>query len=103
MYKPLPDGLTIQISSIEGLGLFATKEFEEQFVLGVSHIAYENFSDGYIRTPLGGFYNHSDTPNCILHNGYSNSGQIVYKQLVTIKRIYSGEELTAGYTLYEIT
>ena len=28
MYRPLPDGLTIKDSDVQGLGLFATKDFE---------------------------------------------------------------------------
>ena len=28
MYKPLPDGLTIAKSNVQGLGLFATKDFD---------------------------------------------------------------------------
>ena len=27
MYKPLPDGITIKYSKIQGLGLYATKDF----------------------------------------------------------------------------
>ena len=27
MYKPLPDGLTIKNSDVQGLGLFATQDF----------------------------------------------------------------------------
>ena len=35
MYKPLPDGLTIKKSDVQGLGLFATKDFEAEVVLGI--------------------------------------------------------------------
>ena len=28
MYKPLPDGITIQESKVQGLGLFATQDFQ---------------------------------------------------------------------------
>ena len=34
MYRPLPDGLTIKESNVQGLGLFATKDFDEDIVLG---------------------------------------------------------------------
>ena len=30
MYRPLPDGLTIKESNVQGLGLFATKDFESR-------------------------------------------------------------------------
>ena len=63
MYKPLPDCLTIKKSSIEGLGLFATKDINTNTFIGLTHIKDKNFENGYIRTPLGGFYNHSMKPN----------------------------------------
>ena len=62
MYRPLPDGLTIKNSPIEGLGLFATKEIKANSFIGVTHIRDEQFENKYIRTPLGGFYNHSNDP-----------------------------------------
>ena len=64
MYKPLPDGLTIKESQVQGLGLFATKDFDADVVLGIVHILNKNFPHGSIRTALGAFYNHSDEPNC---------------------------------------
>ena len=63
MYKPLPDRLTIKKSPIEGLGLYATKKIEANCFIGLTHIQDTNFENGYIRTPLGGFYNHSNEPN----------------------------------------
>ena len=65
MYRPLPDGLTIKSSPIEGLGLFATTEIKANSFIGVTHIRDEQFENKYIRTPLGGFYNHSNSPNVI--------------------------------------
>ena len=62
MYRPLPDALTIKSSPIEGLGLFATKEIKANTFIGITHIRDEQFENKYIRTPLGGFYNHSDNP-----------------------------------------
>ena len=62
MYRPLPDELTIKHSPIEGLGLFATKEIKANTFIGITHIRDEQFENKYIRTPLGGFYNHSDSP-----------------------------------------
>ena len=38
MYKPLPDGLTVKPSNVQGLGLYATKDFEADTVLGIVHI-----------------------------------------------------------------
>ena len=65
MYRPLPDGLTIKNSPIEGLGLFATKNIKKNSFIGITHIRDEQFENKYIRTPLGGFYNHSNKPNVI--------------------------------------
>ena len=65
MYRPLPNGLTIKNSSIEGLGLFATTNIKKNTFIGVTHIRDEQFENKYIRTPLGGFYNHSNDPTVI--------------------------------------
>jgi len=65
MYRPLPDGLTIKNSPIEGLGLFATTDIKKNSFIGITHIRDEQFENKYIRTPLGGFYNHSNEPTVI--------------------------------------
>jgi SET domain-containing protein len=96
MYKPLPSFLTIKKSTIHGLGLFTEKDLFSDIVLGITHIRDERFEDGYIRTPLGGFFNSSQNPNCeVIHIGD-------FILLKTIKDIEAFEELTASYTLYEI-
>ena len=38
MYKPLPDGLTIKESDVQGLGLFATKNFDADGLFIKKHI-----------------------------------------------------------------
>ena len=65
MYRPLPKELTIKNSPIEGLGLFANEDIKANTFIGVTHIRDEQFENKYIRTPLGGFYNHSNKPNVI--------------------------------------
>jgi len=97
MYRPLPKFLTIKPSEIEGLGLFATEDIDDNYPLGVTHVADDRFDDGYIRTPLGGFFNHSETPNCEI---VDDGDHLI---LITIKKIKAGEELTAKYTLYDPT
>ena len=62
MYRPLPKELTIKDSLIEGLGLFSKVKLKKNSFLGVTHIRDELFESKYIRTPLGGFYNHSNDP-----------------------------------------
>ena len=97
-YRPLPDSLTIKDSSIHGLGIFATCDIPEKTVLGIAHVKmveWLNFPQDYCRTPLGGFYNHSDTPNCET----SKEGRYLY--IITITDIKEGEEITATYTLYD--
>ena len=95
-YKPLPDCITIKESNIEGLGLFATCDIKEGHEFGVTHFKNYWFEDGYIRTPLGGFFNHSDNPNCEAYR------QNQYVKLRSIKPIKKGEELTAKYWLYNM-
>ena len=63
MYRPLPVELTIKNSKIEGLGLFATVKIKKNSFIGLTHIRDEMFEGKYIRTPLGGFYNHSKDSN----------------------------------------
>ena len=94
MYKPLPDSLTIKQSKIEGLGLFAKEDIKENTGLGLTHIVGINGS--LYRTPLGGFYNHSNEPNCIK----VKAGQ--FFKLITIKDIKENEEITVSYTFYKI-
>jgi len=65
MYKPLPKQLTIKKSPIEGLGLYATADIKKNSFIGVTHVRDEQFENKYIRTPVGGFYNHSNEPNVI--------------------------------------
>jgi len=97
MYRPLPFYLTIRPSPIEGNGLFTIEDIDNKHVLGITHVFDERFSDGLIRTPLGGFFNHSETPNCeIFQEGD-------YLKLRTIRNIKAEEELTATYTLYDPT
>ena len=99
MYRPLPDGLTIKESNVQGLGLFATKDFDAEIILGIVHILDKNFPHGAIRTALGAFYNHSEDPNCKNVKGYCHQKPVCY--LMTTRSIKAGEELTAKYTLYK--
>jgi len=95
MYRPLPDCLTIDKSTIEGVGLFAKEEISKGVYLGITHIQTEKYN--LVRTPLGGFINHSDTPNCKI----KKDGNAKY--LTTLVDIKSGEELTVKYTMYDPT
>ena len=95
MYTPLPDDITIKESSINGLGLFATEDISANIVIGKIHVPSEKEENGYFRTPLGGFGNHSDDPNCfklLMEDGVWWIG--------ASKDIEPGAELTWTYTLY---
>jgi len=102
MYRPLPKYLIIKPSLIEGLGLFAIQKIPLGTDLGMTHIYDERFPDNYIRLPLGGFFNHSNNPNCkIIEQSIDELGNVIpHLRLITLKDIIAGEELTAFYTLY---
>ena len=106
MYKPLPDSLTIKQSGINGLGLFARESLKQGTNLGMSHL---KIKDNLFRTPLGGFINHSDTPNCVkaellMTNENHPKQKFDYKKwnLVTLRDIKKGEEITVRYTFYNV-
>ena len=94
-YNPLPIFCTIKPSFINGLGLFATREIRKDTELGISHIEVDNT---LYRTALGGFINHSDTPNCLKEENIFTYNLF----LKTTKDIKEGEELTLNYTLYRM-
>ena len=101
MYKPLPESVAVKESPIHGYGLFAIADILYGTALGVSHVFAVGFNDNYIRTPLGGFINHSDTPNCIKVESHEDS-TLTYYILQTTKDIKKGEELTVTYTIYNV-
>tara|TARA_Y100000114_G_scaffold26942_1_gene22620 strand:- start:27 stop:335 length:309 start_codon:yes stop_codon:yes gene_type:complete len=92
-YRPLPSNLTIKLSDIEGFGIFAIDDIKKQTNLGLSHLILD---EEIIRTPLGGFINHSDNPNC----QKVETDNKFY--LHTITDIKNGEELTLKYTFYKL-
>ena len=97
MYKPLPDYIIIKESPISGQGLFATEKIKAHTLIGITHHSRKESEDGYIRTPLGGFGNHSNNPNCfkLLMEGDT-------WWIGASKDIKPGEELTWQYTLYDV-
>ena len=106
MYKPLPHGLFIEESSINGQGLHTNIKLAEGTNLGMSHIELGKI---LLRTPLGGFINHSDDPNCVKIESVTRQRvnplydhDFTKWDLVTIKDIDAGEELTVRYTFYKI-
>ena len=96
-YRPLPKQVTIKESVIDGLGLYSTESLYPGQYLGITHVANDRFENGYIRTPLGGFINHSDTPNCEVREDVDRS-----LMLFTLRQILPNEELTLKYNLYKV-
>jgi len=97
-YNPLPEYLTIGPSDIHGAGILAKEDIPGEVVIGISHVYDPNFQHDYIRTPLGGFVNHSENANCELVEDENDD----YKRLKTLRKIEQGEELTLKYSLYDI-
>ena len=94
-FEPLASSLTIKKSPIHGLGLFAITKISSQTELGISHVKDGRFSHGYIRTPLGGFFNHSKKPNC---EAIYDGDFIIIK---TLRNINLGDEITVDYTKHD--
>ena len=93
MYQPLPREVQIKMSKIHGEGLFAKEDIDDNTKIGLGWLIV---GPELIRTPLGGFVNHSDEPNTIKiqkDNRY---------YLYTIRDIKKGEELTLKYTFYSV-
>ena len=101
MYKPLPKELRLGFSDIHDIGVFAKESIPKGTNLGMSHMKVK---DTIFRTPLGGFLNHSDHPNCEKVKLKFKEPDYVFNKwnLVTIQDIKEGEELTLTYTFYKI-
>jgi len=93
-YKHLPKCLTIRHSNIDGLILFATEDIPGAVYLGETHFKIDATED-WLRTPLGGFINHSEASNASIELLDNN-----LRGLTTKRNILEGEEITVTYTLY---
>ena len=92
-YQALPKSLHIQDSTVAGQGLFAKEDIPAGTHLGMSHLVINEI---IYRTPLGGFINHSDDPNCIK---YYEDG---FYFIRTKEAIKPNEELFLKYTFYKV-
>jgi hypothetical protein len=90
-YRPLTDNLTIKESKINGLGLFATKDIPINYNFGITH---HWLDEECIRTPLGGFVNHSENPNAFI----VDDGEI--RTMYSVRAIKKDEEILVYYKLY---
>ena len=105
-YRPLPPELRLGFSDIEGIGVFAKKKIEKGHNFGMSHL---KIGTRLIRTPMGGFINHADYPNCFKTKlFYTNEDDPKIKMdysvwnLIALDDIKEGEELTVTYTFYKL-
>jgi hypothetical protein len=110
-WHPLPPFLKVRDSKIHGQGLFTKKALYKGHDLGLSHLQVHpvhRLHNNLLRSPLGGYINHSCKPNCKLETKYQivdildTYGKIVYIEqisyhLVTIVNVKRGEELTLDY------
>ena len=92
-YQALHAWLHIKDSEIAGQGIFAREDIPSGMILGMSHLIVDNV---IYRTPLGGFINHSEDPNC---EKWCENDKYFVKTITPIK---SGEELFLKYTFYSV-
>ena len=96
-YNPLPDEVCIKESPVHGHGIFASQDIKRNTDLGATHIKVPMILT-YIRTPLGGFINHSEKPNCILDCTQDWDDSLVYN-IIAKQAIAEGEELLLDYNV----
>ena len=63
-------------------------------------MSHMKFNGALLRTPLGGFINHSNTPNVVKVE--LKADQYKKWSLVTLRDIKKEEELTIRYTFYNV-
>ena len=74
-------------SHIHGVGVFTPVDLKKGYIIGVSHARY----DGFWYMTTHGYYNHSESPNCVIETR-DNINLIIAN--VDIMR---GEEITVDY------
>ena len=97
-YRPLPPCVEVRKSNSDGHGLFAVEDIPGGSRLGITHLIFESeyakeVGFDTVRTPLGGFINHSDTPNGVLISRGS------MRMLYTVVPIPKNNEITIYYTM----
>jgi SET domain-containing protein len=90
-FNPMPNGVELRTSNIHGYGLFAVQTIKANHDLGVTHVADSRFQDGFIRTALGSYANHSNKPSI---KGVRKDDTYHF---VTIRQIEADEELLIDY------
>ena len=92
-YQALPKELHVKNSPVAVQGIFAKEDISAGTNLGMSHLVID---DIIYRMPLGGFINHSDTPNCLK---YYEDG---FYFIQTKTKIKAGDELFLKYSFYKV-
>jgi len=82
-------------SKIEGLGLFTKASIDKGVNLGITHVT-DPMTMQLFRTPLGGFINHSDTPNAKIVEIQR------FRYLYTLQDLDPLQEITVTYTMYKV-
>lgn len=90
-HSPLPDNVYIDKSPLHGMGIFAKISVPKGYDFGITHVADTRFTDGFVRTPMGGFVNHSNHPNTTM---------VIKEDIIRMyaaKDVRKDEELTVDY------
>ena len=104
-YRAIPKCMEIRNTKESGHGLYATVDIPAGSYLGVTHLSLgpeqsKAVKRNYVRTPIGGMINHSETPNCALlrhpQPGDEELGFVTH--MWAILPIKNGTELTCFYT-----
>lgn len=93
-YRPLPEKFQMKVSDIEGHGVFTQQFISKGYIEYEVPTHIELDDNTLVRTSLGGWLNHSDTPNCTLIMEYQNYPKYYIKLL---KDIQLGHEITLNY------
>jgi len=90
-YRPLGPGLYIHTDENNSMGVYTKIPILKNTILGESHVF---INKELVRIEIGGFVNHSLYPNCMIKKSDS---KLDYYNIVTIRDIAYGEELTVDY------
>lgn len=96
-YDPMLGFFDIRESSIHGKGLFLKEDRNTIPIESITHhcIGGNDSSGTFIRTPIGGFINHSDNPNCKIEEFKTFYGSVY--MLKVLREIKGGDEITINY------
>ena len=95
-YSPIPPELERLKSDIDGEGIFVTDNFSKLNNI-ITHVVVRSL--GLVsRTPVGGYLNHSENPNCTLIMSDGNYDVEIYC-IKLLRDVVKEEELTLDYEI----